>query len=81
MQLFPDAESEKRIERIKEHLPDGKDLTLLVLRGHLLVEEGLDELIAASCPEPRHILDGQPRFFMKARIARSLCGHLLYPGL
>jgi hypothetical protein len=54
MQLQPDAESEARIERHKAHLPDGKDLTLLVLKGHLLVEEGLNELITAACPESKY---------------------------
>lgn len=81
MQLHPDPESEKRIARIREHLPDGKDLILLILKGHLLVEEVLDELIAAACPEPQHILDRRTGFAMKARIAQSLSGHLLLRGL
>ena len=81
MQLQPDAESEARIERHKAHLPDGKDLMLLVLKGHLLVEEGLNELITAACPESKYILDGEPEVSMKARIARSLTAHLVYPGL
>ena len=83
MQLTPDAETEERIERHKAHLPDGKDLTLLVLKGHLLVEEGLDDLIAAGCPQPQHILDRKPKvgFAMKARIAQGLSGHLLFHGL
>ncbi len=70
------------MERHKAHLPDGKDLTLLVLKGHLLVEEGLDEVIAAACPEPQHILEMNGLTFrMKARIARALSGHIVFPGL
>ena len=83
MQLPLDAESEARIERIKAHLPEGKDLALLVLKGHLLVEEGLNELIAAACAEPKYILDGKKplSFNVKTRVARALCGHMLHQGL
>lgn len=82
MQIEYDAELEAAIARHKAHLPDGKDLTLLVLKGHLLVEEGLDDLITASCAEPKHIFVGRhPPFHMKARIARAVAGHLSYPGL
>ena len=82
MPFQPDAELEARIERHKAHLPDGKDLTLLVLKGHLLVEEGLDELIQAACPEPQHIFAGRPPpFHMKMRIARAMTAHVVFPGL
>lgn len=81
MQFDLDEEANARIERHKAHLPEGKDLTLLVLKGHLLVEEGLEELISVSCPEPEHILKSTAGFAMKARIAQSLTGHLIYRGL
>jgi hypothetical protein len=83
MQLILDEQAEAQIERHKAHLPDGKDLTLLVLKGHLLVEEALDDLITAACPDPRAILDRKPRvrFALKARIAEAFTAHLIYPGL
>jgi hypothetical protein len=82
MPFQPDAELEASIERHKGHLPDGQDLTLLVLKGHLLVEAGLDDLIQAACPEPQQILGGRPLAFrLKMRIARALTGHVVYPGL
>jgi len=77
-----DAELETAIARHKAHLPDGNDLTLLILKGHLLVEECVDELIEVSCPEPKAIFDGRaPMFHMKVRIARAMTTHVMFPGL
>lgn len=81
MELEIDAAAEARIERVRKHLPAGTDLTLVTLKGHLLVEEALDGLIATACSEPHHLENVEIRFFVKARLARALCGHILWPGL
>ncbi len=81
MQLEIDAAAEARIERVRKHLPAGNDLTLVALKGHLLVEEALDGLIATACSEPHHLDTVEIRFLVKARLARSLCGHILWPGV
>ena len=80
MRFVIDDQAEALIARHKEHLPDGSDLTLLVLKGHLLVEESLDQLIGSSCPAPKYLLDARLTFAVKMRIARALTDHLLYPG-
>lgn len=37
-------------ERFREHLPIGGDLTLMILKGHLLIEEQLNLLLATRIP-------------------------------
>lgn len=76
-----DAEAETRIERVRMHLPSGNDLTLIALKGHLLAEEALDDLIRFYCKQPEHLDDVEIRFFVKARIARALSGHIVWTGL
>lgn len=76
-----DAEAENRIERARKHLPAGNDLTLIVLKGHLLVEEALDDLIRFYCKQPEHLNDVAIGFFTKAKIARALSGHIVWTGL
>jgi hypothetical protein len=67
----------KREARIEAHLPRTTDLTLLTLKGHLLVEEMLDEIIRGYCLQPS-CLDGVDiRFQVKARLARALVGDIL----
>lgn len=76
-----DAEAEVRIERVRKHLPLGNDLTLIALKGHLLAEEALDDLIRFYCKQPEHLDDIEIRFFVKARMARALSGHIVWTGL
>lgn len=76
-----DAEAETRIERVRKHLPAGNDLTLIALKGHMLAEEALDDLICFYCEQPEHLNDVEIRFIVKARIARALSGHIVWAGL
>ncbi|WP_157353555.1 hypothetical protein [Aromatoleum toluclasticum] len=39
-------------ERFKEHLPIGDDMTLMILKGHLLIEEQISILIKNRTPNP-----------------------------
>jgi len=71
-----DTIGQAREERFKEHLPETDDLSLLTLKGHLLVEEILDVLIKSYCKEPQHLDSIEIRFLVKAKVARSLTGGL-----
>ena len=75
-----DAEAEIRIERVRKHLPAGNDLILIALKGHLLAEEGLDDLIRFYCKQPEHLDDVEIGFFVKVRLARALSGHIVWTG-
>ena len=69
--------TDNREGRIKTHLPKTNDLTILTLKGHLLVEEVLDEIIHAYCLQPSHLDGVDIRFQVKARLARALIGDVL----
>src|SRR4051812_19131504 len=45
------------IQRMAAHLPKENDLTLLVLKGHLLMEERLFELLEASVTRPEFVTE------------------------
>jgi hypothetical protein len=64
----------KHIERVAQHLPSSDDMTLLALKGHLLVEELLDEIIWAHCKTPEVLQDVEIRFPAKIKLVQALTG-------
>jgi len=46
----------RHIFRYDDHMPDTEDLALVVLKGHLLVEEVLVELTVWFCPIHRILI-------------------------
>lgn len=63
-----------RRERFRAHLPDSSDLALITLKGHLLVEEILDDIIALHCKKPSALSEANMPFYLKARLAHALVG-------
>lgn len=53
--------------RFVTQLPHGKDIHLLILKAHLLIEEQVNEIIAARPPNPEVLL-GDERFHSAYRI-------------
>jgi hypothetical protein len=59
------------IELVAKHLPlKSEDRTLLVLKGHLLVENLLTEYIVSKVPDASHLEAGQFRFPQRVALAR-----------
>ena len=58
-----------RLERL---LPTSGSLELLILRGHLLVEEALTELISTRCYRPEMLLECQLSFFQKLQLVQAM---------
>ena len=61
-------------QRVAKHLPSDNDLTLITLKGHLLVEEILDSIIAKHCKDESALEGVDFRFQLKARLAAALTG-------
>ena len=55
-------------------MPLVKDPTVVILRGHLLVEELLDELIAANLKDSDAIRDARLSFYQKLCIVQGFIG-------
>jgi hypothetical protein len=64
----------KHMERVLQHLPQSGDMTLIALKGHLLIEEMLDEIIWAHCKSPDALQDVEIRFPAKVKLVLALTG-------
>lgn len=73
--------AQERFKRFDTHLPSSDDPTLVFLKGHLLAEEILENLIKSRCRFPE-ALDGiEIVFFLKAKLALALIGNSHPNGL
>jgi hypothetical protein len=63
------------------HFPRTDDTTLIILKGHLLIEEEVNNLLQEMLPNPE-ALDGlQLNFFTKTQFARALIKNDMLDGL
>ena len=60
--------------RIRRLLPRAHDPTLVLLKGHLLIEEQLFAYIATHCRQPKSLEKARLTFAQKLRLAQSLSG-------
>ena len=65
---------EEQRERFLRHLSEVDDLTLVVLKGHLLMEELLNDIIADFCELPEYVEEARLSFFHKSKLVRALSG-------
>jgi hypothetical protein len=57
--------------RYDEHMPETDDLTLVVLKGHLLIEELLVELVHLALPHAAYLDKARLSFHQLACVVRS----------
>lgn len=57
--------------RVIQHLPDG-DLSLIVLKGHLLIEELLYTIVKGAFKHPESVDQAGLRFYQLAHVARAI---------
>ena len=57
--------------RVLKHLPTG-DLSMIVLKGHLLIEELLHAIVSSRTKNPQSVLDARLSFFQLGQIAKAL---------
>lgn len=74
-------EAQARLKRFDTHLPLSDDPTLIVLKGHLLAEEILENLIRAKCKHPEALDRVEIGFFLKTKLAYALIGNTHENGL
>ena len=68
------------LRRMIEHLPNGNDLTLIVLKGHLLIEERLLDLVRLRLGSDDATLnEARLRFSQLVPLARAASGRPGYP--
>jgi hypothetical protein len=66
--------SEERFERFIRLLPTIDDPALVVLKGHLLIEELLNDIIENCCDLPQYVSEAKLSFIQKTKLARAFLG-------
>ena len=64
-------DSRRHIFRYDEHMPDTDDLALVVLKGHLLVEEVLVELTDLVLPHSQELDNARLTFYQRACVVKA----------
>jgi hypothetical protein len=59
-------------ERYQKLLPDSEDLEIIVLKGHLIIEEMLYTLATKLCKQPKHFDSARLTFKQLCCVVRSL---------
>jgi hypothetical protein len=65
---------EEKRERFFRLLPDIDDTTLVVLKGHLLIEEHLNDILYDACALPQYVDKTRLTFYQKIMLTRGLIG-------
>jgi len=58
--------------RVMKHLPRDGDLSLIILKGHLLIEELLFALVRSAVRHPEAITSANLSFYNVASMAKAL---------
>ena len=70
--LAEQPELEDPLRRVGAHLYFADDIMLVVLKGHLLIEDSLMRIIRKFVPHDEFINEARLSFYQKVQIARSL---------
>lgn len=67
-----------------EMVPESSDLTIIVLKGHLVIEELLCNVLRSHCENHDALLEARLTFYQKACVAKSLMssvGTVYFPSI
>src|SRR5215472_4023776 len=69
--MKPSEDPRRHVFRYDKHMPHTDDISLVVLKGHLLVEEMLNELARNVFPNAGYLDDARLSFHQLSRVVRS----------
>jgi hypothetical protein len=72
MPTDPTKDPRRHVFRYDDHMPHTDDLALIVLKGHLLIEEVLVELARLALPQPQYLDEARLRFHQLACVVRAV---------
>jgi hypothetical protein len=70
-----EQEKQRRFQAFQTRFEQESPYAMDVLKGHLLVEEVLQEIIEHACNRPERVSDAKITFFAKNKLAEAICGH------
>ena len=71
--------SREALTRLKEHLPKGDDLILVILKGHLLIEEQINGILQKVLNDPQALSRAKLSFDQRFQIYCSVLGKKYTP--
>ena len=63
---------EDRYHRYQRLMPKGLDLTLIILKGHLLIEEELDIFLQSMARAPQYLSQARLSFYQRLRLMQAV---------
>jgi hypothetical protein len=70
----------KRFQSFSEHIDSSSDLTLIILKSHLIAEEIISAMIDAKCTNPEYLTESYISFSIKLKLLKALYGDQLGLG-
>lgn len=70
------SEIKAGVSRFTRLLGNVSDEMVVLLKGHLLIEEALEGIVEAAVEEPKFVREARLTFAQRLRIARAVAGHL-----
>jgi hypothetical protein len=67
-------ESRKTLSRFLKHMPRSKDSTLIILKGHLLIEQEINDILDSHLPNSKYIYDANTSFRDRFAIIKAIYG-------
>lgn len=71
-EINTDAAHSDRAKYLMKHLPMTDDIIVIVLKGHLIIEEILNEILKSHCHNYSSICEANLTFYQKAHVAKAL---------
>ena len=71
-------------ERFIDLVPESSDISIIILKGHLVVEEMLNEILKSHCVDYKALLEENLTFHQKACVAKSFMssvGIVYFPSI
>lgn len=69
-----ERDRQERRGRFRERFWENNPYALSLLKGHLLVEEVLEEIIVSGCNDPSAVYEARLNFYSKTKIAQAIAG-------
>jgi hypothetical protein len=69
------TEFDEGLKRFDRLIPPTSDTLVIVLKGHLLIEEQLQSLIEAAVRNPEVTREARLSFYQRLKFAQSIAGH------
>jgi len=65
---------DRALIRFKRHMPRSNDLTLIILKGHLLIEQEMNDILDSNLTESKALLNARLTFNHRLAIIKAIYG-------